>query len=60
MTDRQLAILLTDYHLAIDEICRLLSEHEIPEAYTQAVEVMARLNAYIKSLDVEVHVSPLD
>jgi hypothetical protein len=59
MTDKQLAILLTDYRLAVREICRLLDEHEIPEAYTQAVELGARLEAYTKSLDAEVYISPL-
>ena len=50
MTDRQLAILLAEYHLAVGEICRLLAERDIPEAYTQAIEVKARLNAALKTL----------
>ena len=52
-------MLLTDYHLEMSEICRLLNEHEIPEAYAQAIKVKARLKAALKTLDVEVHVSPL-
>ena len=33
------------------EICRLLAERDIPEAYTQAIEVEARLIAALKALD---------
>ena len=59
MTDRQLAMLLTDYHLAVGKICYLLEEREIPEAHNEAIEIKARLSAALKTLDAEVYISPL-
>ena len=52
-------MLLTDYHLEVSEICRLLEAREIPEAHAQATEVEARLRAALKTLDVKVFISPL-
>ena len=59
MTNEQLAIFLTNYHLDLKLICGCLDRGETNRAVHLAHETEARLNAVLKTLNIEVYISPL-
>jgi hypothetical protein len=59
MTDKQLAIMLADYKMQIAQICHSLDDEDYTTAKAMAHCLDARLRAVLKSLDVEVFISPL-
>ena len=59
MTNEQLALLLTDYLMAMGDVLYHLENDEPHKAKFRASQIKARLQAAIKTLGVEVFTSPL-